>query len=138
MEILPFKNTILPTDVVHIIYKQLCVLKQIPVLLKEEILMFYNLQEIIHIYKKYFINCLNTNLYLYWLQNNLILYVNDNIPVMHGVSKKLLHAFPKLKLEFLFKKVNDEILYKKQIFKLWSMLDKFQKENFYEETLMIK
>lgn len=96
-------------------FTNIYVSKQISSVLKEEIKMFSNLQEIMDIYEQYFTNSFDTNLYLFWLQNNLILYLNDNIPIIHGISHKLLQYFPKLKVDFFLKKINDKSIYKTRI-----------------------
>ena len=120
----------LPSDVVKIIYWETCKLKAIPDDLKCELLWFHKYVDILELYRKEFSNDSgDDDFYLYWLENNLVLTLNDYIPTVQGVSPELRREYPFITCEFLHDPVpSDEI--KCRTFRLWSMFNIHKKVQF--------
>lgn len=125
MEIQPFFMSTLPTDVTYNIYWKLCMLKAIPKDLKYEITWFHKYLYVLHLYRDEFSNapnCTKCDFYLYWLENNLVLALNDGIPTSQGVSPELRHEYPFITTDFLRKTVPSEKI-RCRTFRLWSLLN---------------
>ena len=122
MELQPVLS-IFPYDVSFLIYNKLCTLKRIPTDLNTHILIFHFIHDIIHYYKSLFSNDpFDDDYYLFWLENDLVLYLNNHIPTMYGVSTELKKEHPFITSEFLEKKIPVHEL-SSRIFKLWCLLN---------------
>ena len=134
-----YEYTKLPPDVLDIIYNYLCKCKMICDELRSEIIIAHKIYEIIEIYKRsYRLNVNNYEYYQYWLEHDMLLMLNDNKPLILGLSKNLRNRYPNVMLqEYLHKKVTDTKLLSCRIFKLWFMLTLKQKNQMYQNTLLI-
>ena len=122
MEMQPVLS-IFPYDVSFHIYNKLCILKRLPNDLNTHILIFHSIYDIILYYKSLFSNDpVDDDYYLFWLENDLVLYLNNNLPTMYGVSTELKKEHPFITSEFLEKKIPVHEL-SSRIFKLWCLLN---------------
>ena len=134
MEALFLSN--LPTDVVHKIYWDLCKSKTISVDLRCEILWFQKYKDMKDLYKEaFFDDPQDDDFYMFWLENNLILKLNDGIPSNMGVSQRLQKEHPFITHEFLQRNVpSNEI--DSRIFRLWSLMNIRKKIEFVVDAML--
>lgn len=138
METQPFFLSKLPIDVTYKIYWELCKQNKISDNLKNDIKYFQKLYSIIDIYKLIFpIDDISNDdeYYLFWLENDLVSKLNDDIPLMYGVSPKLQIEYPSLSSTFL-RRVEKPCRLTSRIFKLWSMCSLEKKMHFFNHTLL--
>ena len=131
LEALLLSNDLSNDIVIGPIYTQLCSIKKpLSDSLNEAILNqdFY-LIKLLHSYrlnKQYSINPNNRDYYLYWLENDLVYYLNDKMMLLKGLSEELKTRFPNVTLDFLSKKI-DIIDLPERIYLLWKMMEKEQR-----------
>ena len=75
----------------------------------------------------------NDDFYLYWLENNLLLKLNDDLPSNKGVSSKLKKEHPFITQEYLQRNVNVSEI-NRRISKIWSLMNIKKKIEFAIDT----
>jgi hypothetical protein len=131
LEALLLSNKLLVDVVVGPIYKHLCSIKKpLSSSLTEAILHhhFYLIKLLLsyHINKQYSRSFRSSDYYLYWLENDLVYYLNDKIMLLNGLSNNLLERFPDVTIEFMCRKV-EVVDLPKRIYTLWKMMDNEQR-----------
>lgn len=134
MEALFLSN--LPTDVVYKIYWELCKSKTIRVDLRCEILWFQKYKDMKALYREaFFDDPEDDDFYMFWLENNILLKLNDDIPSNMGVSAKLLQEHPFITTEFLQRNVPSNAI-DSRIFRLWSLMNIKKKIEFVVDAML--
>ena len=134
MEALFLSN--LPTDVVHKIYWDLCKSKTISDDLKHEIVWFQKYKDLKELYMEvFFDDPQDDDFYMFWLENNLLLKLNDGIPSNMGVSAKLQKEHPFITTEFLQRNVSTSDI-DARTFRLWSLMNIKKKIEFVIDTML--
>jgi hypothetical protein len=72
--------------------------------------------------------------FLYWLENDILYCLNDEIPIYEGISPNLVKMIPDITMGFLMKNVSVNEL-PDRICKIWTMMDNEKRNNCYR-TLM--
>ena len=131
LEALLLSNKLLVDVVVGPIYKHLCSIKKpLSNSLTEAILHhhFYliKLLRSYQINRRYSRSLCSSDYYLYWLENDLVYYLNDKIMLLNGLSKELQGRFPDITLEFMSKKI-EVVDLPERIYTLWKMMDNEQR-----------
>ena len=132
------ENVNIPIDVLDIIYTHMCAIKKISSDLKNEIVMYHRLFDIIDIYKIVFsLNKNDDNYYKFWLENDLICMLNDNKPTSLGISTNLVERYPNITVKYLNEILCADML-SRRISKLWIMLTDQQKQHMYQDSLLLR
>lgn len=112
-----------PQDISLLIYNKLCILKKLPTELHTHIIHFHHIHDIYRHYKSIFSNDpSHDDYYMYWLENDLVLHLNNNISTNNGVSIELKKEHSFITTEFLQKKIPIHDL-SSRIFKLWCLFN---------------
>ena len=132
------ENMNIPIDVLDIIYTHMCTIKKINSDLKNELVIYHRLFDIIDIYKIVFsLDKNDDDYYKNWLENDLIRMLNDNKPTLSGISTNLLERYPNITVEYLNEILCTDML-SRRISKLWIMLTDQQKQHMYHNSLLLR
>ena len=107
MEIQPLLFTCLPNDIIKLIYKNLCEQKQIPAKLKDSIVNYHLLGDILE----------SEDLFWYWFDCNLVVTLIKEIVDFKKINRS--------------KYYNSD--YKKVLLKMWQTLSSDEKLEFYNK-----